>query len=316
VGDRQISVATFNREFVEEMNRESPADRLVPPNYTACVIRLKSDPEAQASHEESPAALKRECEAKYQALREHVVSNLIVREWIIGGAHELGVDGAVDAKIATFKNKSLTRASRSDLDAEAIRERILGPVKHVTPDLIAAYYRAHERQFFMPEERDLKIVRANTEAAALQVKREIASGKSFGAIVEHLPQPQPIFTAKGLVRGLKLKSYSQVKLERALFSAPVGALRGPVRITLGYYVFRVEKIHPGHQLPLSSVRASIKATLPETLERAALARYVRQWRRTWRAKTICAPSYVVFRCAGFRPRPGETPQQTDPYSLD
>jgi hypothetical protein len=55
-------------------------------------------------------------------------------------------------------------------------------------------------------------------------------------------------------------------------------------------------------------------TLPETLYKEALVRFVKAWRARWRARTVCSPGFVVRNCREFKPVPGEPPE--DAYTLN
>lgn len=92
VRDRSISVAAFDRKMAAEMNREHPEDRLIPPDFTGCIARLKASARETGRPNLSPVLLKSECEVKYQEVRQRILNNMISNEWAIGGAHELGAD--------------------------------------------------------------------------------------------------------------------------------------------------------------------------------------------------------------------------------
>ncbi len=337
VGQYEITKGRFERALLALLQAEPASSRPTPPAFSGCIATLKAaPPEGYVSRPEPPtiAELKRECAKKYQAIRQMALDQLISRYWVIGGAHELGVAvGAREVKreVNNFKSHLSAKNYRnflqnmgrnaedqafkdeSELDSEAIRRALNARIGTTTPARIAAYYASHKRLYLVPQKRDIEIVREKTEAAALAAKRRLAAGMSVKEVLKGNPLPQPIFSKDGILRGYRWKTFAQPPLNDAIMTAKIGRLEGPVKIGLGYYVFRVTKAHRGRQKPLAEVFTTIQKQLPEELKQKALVAYIAAWRQRWRAKTDCSPGYVVYKCRQMK-TPKTTPAE-DPYTL-
>jgi foldase protein PrsA len=325
VGPISITQGTFERWFAADVATEQPAFRVapIPPDFKACIDHLQRAIEDLKRKLPKRAELKRKCAEQYNETRQRVLNRLITNEWIVGAAEELGVklsnlvvERTVDEyRRAHYPSQASWRASlreahqtegdllfqtRIRLLTEALRTHLKEQVGTFTPRRVADYYRAHPGLYSEPETRDLHIVRTESLRDALKVRREIASGKSFAKVVAGVHLQQPIYSKNGFVRGLKQHTYSQRPLNDAIFSAAPGQLSRPVRITLGYYVFEVTKVHPAHLKPLSSVSAKIKTEVPATLQKQALAAFLAKWRKRWSAQTVCPAGFVVRRCREYR----------------
>ena len=182
--------------------------------------------------------------------------------------------------------------------AEKIRHLLAARTEHLTAAQVAAYYDAHRSQFGTPPRRALYIARARSEAEALKVKREIVSGRSFASVVKGLPLEQPIFTKDGFLADYEPNLYSEPPLNNAIYAAKPNVVAGPVRISLGYYVFEVKRLIPAVPEPFKQAQATIRAQLPNELYKQALRTFVARSRARWRSKTKCRAGYVVAKCAG------------------
>jgi hypothetical protein len=324
VGPISISQATYDRWFAADVATEQPAFRVVPvpPRFTACIDHLQKAIE-RLKRTVSHGELKKKCSDQYRDARQRVTNRLLTNEWIVGAAEELGVRVsklAAEKSLGEYKRTQFSSEAgyraflrethqtegdllfqrRIELLTEGIRARLNAKVGTFTPARVAAYYRSHRGLYTDPETRTLHIVRTETLEEALKARREIASGKSFAKVVAGVHLEQPIYSKNGFVPVLKPHGYSQLRLNNAIFSAKPGKLSRPVRITLGYYVFEVTKVHPAHVKPLSAVRAKIEKEVPASMQRDALASFVKQWREHWRAQTLCSPGFVVERCRQYK----------------
>jgi foldase protein PrsA len=341
VGGTAITKATVDHWLAVEQQGEP----VVPPEFTACVARLKEAAASGASGaataatgtKPSAVALKGACAQQYQNLREEAIERFIVGDWVIGGARELGVDvsgPAFQRKFAAEKKRTFhTQAAyqsyleskertdadvkflvHTDLDSEAIRAALKRRVGPVTAARVRSYYNQHESQYSVAEQRDLQIAETTTRAAGLAVKQRIASGESFATVVKGLRPPQPVSSSDGSVSALESGFYKEPALNDAIFAAKLGVLTGPIKTEIGYYVFEVKTIHPAHQQSLSAVAASIRQILPETLDQQELVDYIKHWRAKWTSKTDCSAGYVVAKCRQFKVSGTAAPE--DPYTLN
>ena len=335
VGPYWITGATLDRFLAAAQSGEPASERLVPPRFSACVTQLEA--QSTAAEEPTPgrAQLTRECQTRYQELQQTVLDRLISDDWLIGGARELGVavsDREVRAGVDRYRREHFSRdaqsrrllaggtladlafETRAKLAAEAIRQAIDRRAGSIGRAAIVSYYDAHRFQYVVSAERDLKIARTATEAAAAKVKAEIASGKSFASVVAHLPIRQPVNSGDGLVVELHPHEYGEPSLNQAIFTAEPGVLTGPIRTWFGYFVFDVTRVRFQHERPLTEVQASIRRLLLSPLQHRALVAFVKQWTAAWTARTSCSPEDVAPKCRQFRGGPTGPPEEPSPLS--
>ena len=307
----QVAHALAGRIKFEQLDGAPP----LPPDFTGCIQHL----EKTSGTKPNRTALKGHCEAQYHELLSQAVDRMISDQWIIGWAAESGVHvnaaeaqaylkqqeaGSSQAQVAATlatRDESLAEFAfgvKVNLLAEKIRHLLAARTEHLTAAQVAAYYDAHRSQFGTPPRRALYIARARSEAEALKVKREIVSGRSFASVVKGLPLEQPIFTKDGFLADYEPNLYSEPLLNNAIYAARPDVVAGPVRISLGYYVFEVKRLIPAVPEPFTQAQATIRAQLPNELYKQALRTFVARSRARWRSKTKCRPGYVVAKCAG------------------
>lgn len=308
-----------------EVLTEPPTSQvaLIPPDFSACVAKLEASatasfsPSGGSSADYLPA-----CAEQYEELRSEALKQWIVGEWVIHGADEVGAGVSEREVLATaqqlaretspsfarlaasVKTKQDTlRQVRVSLANASIRAKIRAGTK-ITPADVSAYYRAHKLQFKISQTRDLEILRTKTKAEAERAKREIAHGRSFESLAKASSLPQPVYSHDGFVHGLKPGTYHETAINQAIFGAHPNMLGGPVKIYLGWYVFKVKAIHWGHQQSLGEVAKTIEQTLPRLREKQDLAGFIKRWRAKWRSRTSCSPGYVVEKCREAVPAKG------------
>jgi hypothetical protein len=204
--------------------------------------------------------------------------------------------------------------TKVQLLAEGIRHALTRKTAHLNQAQIVNYYNEHKQLFGVPKRRDLEIARAGSEAEALKIKAEIASGKTFASVVRTLPLPQPIYSKKGMVLRYEPHLYHQPPLNDAIFAAKPNVLSGPVKIEEGYYVFEVKRAYPLRPSTLAQAQTAIRRQLPTMLYKQALVAFVSEWRKRWAARTDCQPGYVVAKCR--QASSATPPENQDPYTLN
>jgi hypothetical protein len=347
VGPYVITRSALEGRIRIEVLTEAPAERVdpVPPKFSSCIARLAVLLQPAAGKAApTEAQLKSDCAALYQGLVTRVLGPLISAYWVKGGAREQGIEVSPAqlrqelsvAKGAPFRSETsfrtfLAQSGESIPDllfsieesvlAGALREEVEKPFQHVTSAQVARDYEENKSAFYVPEERDLGLIRTHSLAAADRVRRELKSGVSFATIFKRLAPDQPPYLIHGLLLGLKPGVFGERALNDAIFNAKMHVVGGPVQINLikpfrfrnrydiqninGYYVFEVESVKRGYEQTFAQVQAEIAKGLAIHLQKQAVADFVGTWRNKWRAKTDCSPGYVVRKCRQFRSAPGE-----------
>jgi hypothetical protein len=311
IGDRTITLGTL-RHWIS-LGSHGQAGAPEPPDYTQCIAYLRSlDPQRTA-------LLREACKREYDGLVEPALSSLIHDRWLIDEARDEGLK-VDEAKLkresalggprgeeagGTIETDGETRSDvklkllTGQLSARFYR-KLERSVPVVTGAQISDYYTHHKQAFVTPEKRDMYILRTLSKGAAEKAKREVEGGASFATVVGKTSLEQPISSKHGLLLGLGPDDFGEPPLNRAIFSAPLNTLRGPVQISLGYYIFEVLHRHPPHQRSLAQVRSEIATQLHRLRRERIVSRFVAGFRKKWTSRTHCFPGYVVKYCRQYK----------------
>src|SRR4051812_3072226 len=304
-----------------------------PPNYTACVNqKRKTTPKpAKGQPKVTDAQLKAQCKQEYDSLRDQVLQLLISFQWIEGEAKAQGIkvsDKEVRAAFDKQKKQAFPKAAdfqkflkdsgqtegdilkrvRLDALSNKIRDKVTKGKDNVTDAQIAAYYNKNKQRFAQPERRDLRIVLTKDKAKAEQAKKALESGQSFKTVAKKYSIDQASKAQGGKLPAVA-KGQQEKALDTAIFNAKKGKLVGPVKTQFGYYVFDVSKITPASQQSLDQAKTTIKQTLGSQNQQKALDKFVKSFRKRWKAKTDCREGYRTQDCKNA---PKATPTPTPP----
>src|SRR5215210_5853044 len=304
-----------------------------PPKFTECIAqKRKTTPKpAKGQPKVTDGQLKTQCKQEYEQLRDQVLQLLISFEWIEGEAEEMDIkvsDAEVkksfdkqrkeafpkDADFQKFlKDSGQTEADilkrvRLDALSNKIREKVTKGKDKVTDAQITDYYNKNKQRFAQPERRDLRIVLTKGEAKAKQAKRAIGRGRAFGKVAKRFSIDQASKAQGGKLPAVA-KGQQEKALDNAIFKARKGRLTGPIKTQFGYYVFEVTKITKASQQTLAEAKATIKQTLASQNQQKALDKFVKSFRKRWKAKTECRTGYRTADCKNA-PKATPTPSAT------
>jgi foldase protein PrsA len=251
--------------------------------------------------------------AKRRALHDQALDFLISSEWVVGEAAERGlapsaseVEQHFDAKKhASFPGgetefreflhqtgrtlADVTLEVKAELAAARLRARATSGDPAITRAETLAYYDTHKAQVTLSERRQVEATNRKTEAMAEALRREVESGKKSFASVAPLRD--------SVVRPPKL--VSGPGLERAIYSAKLDTIVGPVKQRVDYYLLEVTQIVPPHLESFAEVQSVIAKYLAAQRQQKALARFIAAWRQKWIARTSCSPGYIVQKCRQY-----------------
>jgi foldase protein PrsA len=240
-------------------------------------------------------------------LRDEVMHELLVGLWIEGEAEDRGisVDAAAvrrdferqkrlsfprDADFQRFlrssgqTEKDVLERVRLDLLSRRIHDDVTGGEPKVTEKQIAAHFERNRERFIQPEQRDVRVVVTATRAEAAAVRAGLAHGESW----------------RGIAGRQSIDRVTRAQQDKALgdavFEAPVGELRGPVKAEDGYYVFEVTRVFRARQQTLAEARPTIERLLVSQARRKQLDEFTEQFRKKWRSRTECREGYVTSEC--------------------
>jgi foldase protein PrsA len=306
-----------------------------PPEFTECVKqKRKTTPKpAKGQPKVTDAALKKQCKQEYGALRDQVLQLLVSFEWIEGEAKEQNIkvsdkeiqktfekqkkeafpkeaDYAKFLKDSGQTEKDIIKRVRLDTLSNKIREKVTKGKDKVSDAEITAYYNKNKTRFAQPERRDLRIVLTKGEAKAKQAKQAIESGQSFAKVAKKFSIDQASKAQGGKLPAVA-KGQQEKALDEAIFKAKKGKLTGPVKTQFGYYVFEVTKVSEASQQTLAQAKKTIEQTLSSQNQQKALDKFVKSFRKRWKAKTECAAGYRTQDCKNA-PKATPTPTATAP----
>lgn len=176
-------------------------------------------------------------------------------------------DAQVQAYYAAHRDQ-YTRPERRVLRYVTFGEQALGAIPAPTEAQIAARYRKDAAKYAASETRSFTQLVAATESAARALSAQLGAGKSLQAVAA--------------ARGLAITKVSAVTKEQlaatdspavanAAFSAARGAVAGPVRGGLGWYLFQVDAVAARPGRSLEQARPEITTALAAENRRAAVA---------------------------------------------
>jgi foldase protein PrsA len=251
-------------------------------------------------------------------VRDEVMHQLVMGLWIEGEAEDRGIsvdDAAVrqdferqkklsfprDADFQAFlKSSGQTEADilervRLDVLSSRIRDEVTGGEPKVTAQQVAEHFKENKANFKQPEQRDLRIVLTKTRGQAEAAEAALAGGAAWSAVARRRSIDQESRAKGG--RLLRVTRAQQDKpLGDAVFSAPEGRLRGPVKTQQGYYVFEVTRVFETRQQSLEEAKPTIETLLVSDARREKLDAFTEEFTDKWKSRTECREGYVTSDC--------------------
>lgn len=340
VGGKPITKATFEHWLATSARAGSfnatPAVVPDPPRYTKCVAQLEASQPKPAKGQKPPtaAALRIQCEQKYQQLKQQALHFLITTEWVLGEAEEQGVSVSDEEVIKQFNQvksqqfhkeadfqKLLAKTGETVSDvllrvkveklSSKLQAKVTKDAGHVSRAEVAKYYDEHTSSYGQPERRNILLILTATAAQAQKAKREISRGKSFANIAKS-SSIDPVSKSSGGTLDGVAKGQEERALDEAIFKARPNVLTGPVKTAFGYYLVEVKKILPSSQQTLTQAQAQIRQTLETERSQQALTNFAKEFEKRWRARTDCRAEYVVSDCKQYKLAPNTTPPPEAP----
>jgi foldase protein PrsA len=355
IGDTVIKKDDFNHWFNAAAKQQAQATgggtaAVVPdpPNFTKCVAARMAQKTPKGVPKPTPASAKTQCKQEFDGLKQQTMQFLISSQWLVQEADKRGVK-ATDAEVKkTFEDQKkqsfpkekdyqqfLQTSGQTEADllyrvrlsvlTNSLQQKIVQGKDKVSDTQVSDYYNKNKSRFAQPETRDLEVVLATKKPNADKALAALKSGQSFKSVAKKYSTDEASKTKGGKLPGVT-KGQQEKAFDAAIFSAKKGKIQGPVKTQFGYYVFRVTKITPAKQQPLSQVSETIKNQLKSQQQQKALNDFVKNFQESYKDKTNCAKGFVVEQCknapkaktdtnpASGAP-PGQTPQQQVPQQV-
>lgn len=177
--------------------------------------------------------------------------------------------------------------------ATKLQTRAADKVPAPTDEQIKKVYEAEPGRWATPSERDVEVIITAEKAKAEEAKAALEKGDSYDAV------DKKFSAAPGQGKLEKLKNgEGGDTLDRAVFSAPVDEISGPVDTGAGFLVFRVTQSTPLPEQSLEQATKAIAANLTAAAKSEAAAEYVDGLRDRWKGRTTCAPAMEIDEFCG------------------
>ena len=276
--------------------------------YDQLIEQQKASAEAQKQDFPEPGT------AEYEALKATVVKGLVEqKEWELEG-ESMGIkvsDQEIETELDKLKQqyfqgdeqKYETELAKQNLTDEDVRNelrtRILtnkiyeAVTKKVTVSDadIKAYYDKNPTQYQQPASREVRHILVKTEAQAQKLHDQIQSGADFAALAKKYTQDQASKADGGKFTAFKGRTVEP--FDEFVFSAKTGELSDPIKTEFGWHIIEVlSAIKPATTTPLDQVKDSIKTTVLQTKQNAAMKAWIAALPAKYADEVAYAPGYA------------------------
>jgi foldase protein PrsA len=252
--------------------------------------------------------------AEYEALKATVVKGLVEqKEWELEG-EAMGIE-VTDQEIETELDKlkqqyfqgdeqkysaELAKQGLTDEDVRnELRTRVLtnkifeAVTKKVTVSDadIQAYYEKNPTQYQQPASREVRHILVKTEALAQKLHDQIQGGADFAKLAQKYTQDQASKADGGKFTAFKGRTVEP--FDEFVFSAKTGDLSDPIKTEFGWHIIEVlSAIKPATTTPLDQVKDSIKTTVLQTKQNAAMKAWIAALPAKYADEVAYAPGYA------------------------
>jgi parvulin-like peptidyl-prolyl isomerase len=265
---------------------------------------------AESQNQDFPAAGTPE----YEALKATVVKGLVEqKEWELEG-ESMGIkvtDQEIETQLDQLKQQffkgdeekykaELAKQGLTDEDVRnELRTRILTNKIYeavtkkvtVTDADIQAYYDKNPTQYQQPASREVRHILVKSEAQAQTLHNQIQAGADFAKLAKKYTQDEASKADGGKFTAFKGRTVKP--LDEFVFSAKTGDLSEPIKTEFGWHIIEVlSAVKPATTTPLDEVRDSIKTTVLQTKQNAAMKAWIAGLTAKYADDIAYAPGYA------------------------
>jgi len=276
--------------------------------FDQLIEQQKKSAEAQKQDFPAPGT------AQYEALKATVVKALVEqKEWELEG-EAMGVqvtDQEIETELDKLKQQyfkgdeqkysaELAKQGLTDEDVRnELRTRILtnkiyeAVTKKVTVSDadIQAYYDKNSTQYQQPASREVRHILVKNEALAQKLHDQIQGGADFAKLAEKYTQDQASKADGGKFTAFKGRTVAP--FDKFVFSAKTGDLSDPIKTEFGWHIIEVlSAVKPPTTTPLDQVKDSIKTTVLQTKQNAAMKAWIAALPAKYADEVAYAPGYA------------------------
>jgi foldase protein PrsA len=264
----------------------------------------------EAQDQEFPAAGTPE----YEDLKSSIVRSLVEEAQWAQEAREMGIevtDQEVNKRLTELKQQffqgnqkkyeeelekqGLTEQQvRDEIRSRVLSEKVYKSVTQkvkVTDADIKAYYDKNKDQFEQPSSREVRHILVKTKARAQSIYEQLQDGANFATIARRFSQDEASKADGGKLTAQKGRTVAP--FDKFVFAAETGDLSEPIKTEFGWHVIEVlSDVKAETTTPLAEVRQSIRTTLLQQRQNAAMRRWVNQLKEKYADETAYAPGYA------------------------
>jgi parvulin-like peptidyl-prolyl isomerase len=251
---------------------------------------------------------------EYEALKATVVKGLVEqKEWELEG-EAMGIkvtDEEIETELDKLKQQffngdqqkyeaelakqSLTDAQvRDELRTRVLTNKIYEAVTKnvtVTDTDIKAYYDKNPSQYQQPASREVRHILVKSKAKAQEHHDQIQSGADFAKLAKKYTQDEASKADGGKFTAFKGRTVEP--FDKFVFSAKTGELSDPIKTEFGWHIIEVlSAIKPATTTPLDQVKDSIKTTVLQTKQNAAMKAWIANLQSKYADDISYAPGYA------------------------
>jgi parvulin-like peptidyl-prolyl isomerase len=276
--------------------------------FDKLIEQQKASAEAQKQDFPEPGT------AEYEALKATVVKGLVEqKEWELEGA-AMGIkvtDQEIETELDKLKQQffqgdeqkyqaELAKQKLTDEDVRnELRTRILtnkiyeAVTKKVTVSDadIKAYYDKNPTQYQQPASREVRHILVKSEALAQKLHDQIQSGADFAELAKKYTQDEASKADGGKFTAFEGRTVEP--FDKFVFSAKTGELSDPIKTEFGWHIIEVlSAVKPATTTPLDQVKDSIKTTVLQTKQNAAMKAWIAALPAKYADEVAYAPGYA------------------------
>ena len=210
-----------------------------------------------------------------EAVVQAVYSYLSEVRW----AHYVGIPAAAMTSIPEPSDKDIKayydshQQSYSQPEYRAFRFLMLNQAElaartQITDEQIKTEYEARKESLSAPEKRDLQQIVVADEAEAKKLKQRLDAGEDFAEVAKSAGM-SAAEVALPAAEKAKLSYLGDDAVNKA-FSLDKGAIGDPVSSKLGWVIFKVNEITPGHEVSLEEARPQLMKDIIDRQVTAAM----------------------------------------------
>lgn len=333
-GDIEISQAAFDRFYKYGLSQaqQKAVKEITPlqaPDFKACVAEKKKAIPKDSQRKTKDSELKKQCEEQYEQVRNQALQQLVNLNWIKAEADNRGIEFR-KAEVARQLNNIITTQfqgeegykqfltqsglSKEDVELNVLAElgqqkivaELQGEQKEPTEAEVLRYFNEKKETYVQPETRDLRLIKAKSEADAKAAKAAIEAGQSWTDVAKKYSTDAATKDQGGKVLATTADQQPP-EFGGTVFKAKEGELLGPIKTSLGWYVVKLQNINEEKQPVYKELKEQLKQALAQENQQSAVNRFRSLFLARWAARTACADGYDdLVACGGDA---GQTEEQ-------